>query len=130
MDGYGKRVLVVDDDETTRMLTGIVLEGAGYNVVLARDGFEACHEVNRRHFDVIITDLFMPMLNGTELLGRIHAVHPRIPVILLSGALDHNPDVIKAYAFFACPQKPFAKQGLLTLVRSALELHTTDESAA
>lgn len=130
MDGYGKRVLVVDDDDTARMLLGIVLEGAGYHVVPARDGLEAWSEVTRRHFDAIITDLFMPNLNGIKLLDRIHAKYPEIPVILVSGALGAHSETIKASPFFACMKKPFDRHVLLALVRFAVALPATDVSAA
>lgn len=130
MDGYGKRVLVVDDDETARTLIGILLEDAGYNVVPVCDGLEAWHEVTRRHFDAIVTDFFMPGLNGRELLGRTHQAHPEIPVILVSGAFDDQPAAGKACPFFACLRKPFEKDVLLELVRSAVELPATNVSSA
>jgi two-component system, chemotaxis family, chemotaxis protein CheY len=119
MDGYGKRVLVVDDDEHTRLLMGTLLEGAGYNVVAACDGLDALAEITKRHFDVVITDLNMPTLNGLELLGRIHAIHPQIPVILASGCLSEFLGTPKASQFFACLRKPFENAFFLEIVRVA-----------
>ena len=121
MDGYGKRVLIVDDDEHTRRLMGIMLEQAEYNIVAVRDGLDAMHEVARRHFDAVITDFFMPGLNGGELLKQIHAMRPEIPVILVSGSFHDDPEAVQASQFFACLRKPFENVMLLELLRSAVQ---------
>jgi len=68
MDGYGKRVLVVDDDHHARFLIGALLDYAGYTVVPACDGLAALNELSKRHFDVVVTDFHMPVLSGIELL--------------------------------------------------------------
>ena len=66
MEGYGKRVLVVDDDHHARFLLASLLAGEGYNVVPACDGLTALTELNKRHFDLNITDDRMPRLSGME----------------------------------------------------------------
>lgn len=119
MDGNGKRVLVVDDHEPTRLLMRLALERAGYDVGTSGDGLEALHEVLTRHVDVVITDFAMPTLNGLQLLGRIHGVAPGTPVILVSGS---PPDVRPSddgAAFFASLRKPFDVAVLLELVGDA-----------
>ena len=123
MDGYGKRVLIVDDDEHTRRLIGILLEQAGcYNVVLVPDGLDALYEVKKRHFDAVITDYSMPILNGQQLLGRIHAIRPEIPVILVSAHFPEYPSKVNEAPFFACLRKPFDKTILLELLRTAVHM--------
>lgn len=120
MDGYGKRVLVVDDDEQIRLLMGVVFERAGYNVVPVGDGLDALVEVRKRHFDVVVTDYVMPMLNGQQLFDCIRTMYPEMPVILVSGEL---PDFLAAgrnTPFFACLRKPFDNDVLLELLRSAV----------
>ena len=81
MDGYGKRVLIVDDDHHARFLLGALLEHSGYTVVPACDGRAALNELHKRHFDAVVTDYRMPFLNGIELLQQIHIHYPQIPVI-------------------------------------------------
>ena len=71
MDGYGKRVLVVDDDHHARFLIGALLDYAGYTVVPACDGLAALNELSKRHFDVVVTDFHMPVLSGIELLRQV-----------------------------------------------------------
>jgi CheY-like chemotaxis protein len=60
MIGYGKRALVVDDTETMRLLLAEVLGQEGFAVVQACEGVQALCEMQRRHFDVVITDFHMP----------------------------------------------------------------------
>ena len=64
MIGYGKRVLVVDDDERERQETALVLQQAGFMVVLASDGLLALSKMQQRRFDAVVTDFHMPNLNG------------------------------------------------------------------
>jgi len=134
MDGYGKRVLVVDDDEDVGSLTSMLLEHAGYNVLRVCDAIDALAELKKRHFDVVVTDYSMPTLNGLELLERIRAHAPETPVILMSGLL---PDILAAHKGlrpFACLRKPYERNAFLTLVHSAAHLPSrpdvTDVSAA
>ena len=119
MDGYGKRVLVVEDDENTRALMGILLEHAGYNVVQVCNGRDAWKEIRRRHFDVVVTDWLMPLLNGLELLCRIQAVSPRMSVILVSGNFPEGTAASDNPPWFAALRKPFDNSVFLDLVRAA-----------
>jgi len=116
MDGYGKRVLVVDDDHHARFFMGSLLTGQGYNVVPACNGVTALNELSKRHFDVVITDDRMPQLNGVDFLKQVRVRHPGLPVILASTdayalAQDCHP--------FASIRKPYDQTGLLTVVRLA-----------
>jgi two-component system, chemotaxis family, chemotaxis protein CheY len=132
MDGYGKRILVVDDDDEVRLCMSLLLEDAGYNVIPVCDGLDALHEMKRRHFDAVITDYAMPILNGLELLGCIHAMHPEMPVILVSATVPDYSGALKDDEFFACLRKPFENALLLELVREAVQLpqptYTVDTS--
>lgn len=119
MDGYGKRVLVVEDDEAGRNVLSVLLTRAGYNVIAASDGQEALREMTRRHFDVVVTDYRMPGPDGLEFLSRSRIAWPETPVIMVSG--DH-PDLSKepvqrgAYAWLHEPYEPTM---LLEIVRDA-----------
>lgn len=119
MDGYGKRVLVVDDDENSRSLIGILLEHAGYSVVQVGDGLDALEEIQKRHFDVVVTDWVMPLLNGLELIRRIQEMSPQMPVILVSGSLPKCTEAANVSPWFACLRKPFDNGVFLDFVRSA-----------
>ena len=122
MDGYGKRVLVVDDDENTRRLMGVALERAGYTVVQVCNGLDALNEINKRHFDVVVTDWVMPLLNGVELIHRIQEVSRQVPVILVSGNVPERTAAWNDAPCFAALRKPFDIRIFLDLVRSAAQV--------
>ena len=80
------RVLVVDDSITTRTLEKNILETAGFEVYVAMDGQEAWNMLPQHNFDVIISDVEMPNMNGLQLTARIksNADYQHIPVVLLT----------------------------------------------
>ena len=121
MDGYGKRVLIVDDDHHARFLLGALLDHAGYTVVPACDGRAAMTELHKRHFDAVVTDYRMPFLNGLELVRLIHIHYPLIPVILVSGALPVRDELVLSDCRpLGWLKKPYDKGSLLKLVQSAV----------
>ena len=121
MDGYGKRVLVVDDDMSAGLLMRELLEHEGYNVVVVSNGLNALCELSKRHFDVVVTDYVMPLLDGRELLRQINALYPDTPVILVSGNLPEHLATELGSQPFACIRKPYWNDILIELVRSAVQ---------
>lgn len=120
MDGYGKRVLVVEDDSFARdMLASIFLQ-AGYNVHAASDGQEALMEMKRRRFDSVVTDCHMPRLNGVELLSVARIVWPDTPMVLVSGDQLDMPDLALRHGAYAYVQKPYEPSYLLAIVGEAI----------
>ena len=86
-------VLVAEDSITSRMLIKGILESAGYRVKTAVDGLEAFTALRSEHFDVVVSDVEMPRLNGFDLTARIRAdrAHAETPVILVT-ALESRED--------------------------------------
>lgn len=80
-------VLVVDDERSVRELTARMLRDAGYCTIQAVDGKDALRQLRRADpkVDVIVSDVVMPHLTGTELLVRVREVRPDLPVVLTSG---------------------------------------------
>jgi two-component system chemotaxis sensor kinase CheA len=79
------RVLVVDDSITTRTLEKNILETAGFDVMVAINGLEAWQMITEEPFDVVISDVEMPLMNGLELTERIKtSAYRQTPVILLT----------------------------------------------
>ncbi len=80
------QILVVDDTLTTRALEKNILEGEGYDVAVAVNGQEAWDLLQSRHFDLVVTDIQMPVMDGFELAERIKADEntKRIPVIIVT----------------------------------------------
>ncbi len=85
-DGKQKSILAVDDSITSRMLIKNILEASGYNVVSAVDGADAYAKVTAAPFDLVVSDVEMPKMNGFELTTQIRATDgvADIPVILVT----------------------------------------------
>lgn len=81
-----RRILVVDDSMTTRALLKNVVLSGGYEVSTSHNGQDAWEKLQRDHYDLLVSDVDMPVLNGFELTTRIRASesHGRIPVILVT----------------------------------------------
>jgi EAL domain-containing protein (putative c-di-GMP-specific phosphodiesterase class I) len=80
------RVLVVDDEQSLLRLCARVLEGSGYAVETASDGLSAVGLLETRVFDVILSDISMPGMDGLQLLRRVREIDLDTPVILMTGA--------------------------------------------
>lgn len=120
----GKRILVVEDDESLRRVTQFQLEQAGYQVLTASDGSKALALLEKAPQDLVITDLMMPGISGLELLKRIRADYPETIVILVTafGSVESAVEAMKigAYDFITKPINPDA---LILLINRALEHH-------
>ena len=80
-----KTILLVDDEPSIRIISGALLRRAGYEVMLAADGFEALQRIREKVPDLVITDLRMPNMNGFELLAVLRSKFPQIPTVAISG---------------------------------------------
>jgi two-component system chemotaxis sensor kinase CheA len=79
-------VLVVDDSVTTRLLEKGILENHGYEVTLAVDGVDALEKLANGNFDLVVSDVEMPRMNGFEFTRRLRReeAHRELPVILVT----------------------------------------------
>ena len=128
MNGYGKRVLVVDDDEQIRLLLCLLLEQDGYSVHMATGGTEALDEMMKRRFDAILTDVEMPRTTGLEVLAFCRAIFPRVPVILMSAISEEYRKPAARRGAWAYVEKPFTGDEVLRVLRAACGT-TTEEGA-
>lgn len=122
MSLYEPRVLVVEDDrEMSRFLTELLAE-AGCEVKVASDGLSALELYQQTTFDLVITDLMMPRMKGTELVRRLKALdsHALIVLITAFGSIESAVEAMQAGAFFYVT-KPFRSEDLLIHVQRALE---------
>ena len=116
-------VLVVDDDDTVRLLISGVLEDAGYRVVTARDGVEALEAWSSQHVDCIVTDVNMPNMNGLELIGKLRglATYKFTPILVLTTEMDPNKkQQAKASGATGWIVKPFDPDTLLATIRKVI----------
>ena len=117
-------ILVVDDQEGVRGLLRRELTDRGHTVLEAADGAEGLHLVRRRNgaVDLILSDVVMPQMNGTELATRIGVEFPDVPVILMSAFTPAGvARVGVGDSLVPVLQKPFEPTQLAELVQLALE---------
>jgi CheY-like chemotaxis protein len=117
-----KRVLIVDDCAATRDLLTIILEVEGYEVVCAANGREALAQLRRAPApDVVLLDLMMPVMSGSELLEvmKQNSRLAPIPVVVFSAVGDLEPDPLSLGAA-ACLTKPISEDSVIDRVVSAL----------
>jgi DNA-binding NtrC family response regulator len=117
------RILVVDDIPEWLHVYARILESVGYHVDVEADAALASEKA-KAGYDVVITDIAMPGLDGIELLRRIHQFDPDVPVILITGqpGLESAMHAVDLGAFKYL-SKPVAAETLLTSVQEALRLH-------
>ncbi|MFB3779612.1 MAG: response regulator [Bryobacteraceae bacterium] len=82
------RILLVDDNKLGLSARRSVLAELGYSVTTAPGGLEALEQFERGKFDLLVTDYKMPHMNGVELIGKVRAVEPSLPVIVISGYVE------------------------------------------
>src|SRR5262245_27986805 len=116
-----KQILVVDDELNLRRVLAAQLERDGYDVHTAEDGEQALAVLREHHIDLVITDLRMPKLDGMELLRRVVALDPGLPVVMLTahGTVDNAVEALKTGAFDYIT-KPFDQGEIRAIVRKAL----------
>ena len=122
------RILVVDDDREMCSFLAEILGEEGYIVDAVQDGTAALDLFTRNHFDLVITDLKMPRMTGTELLRRLKEIDPECLVLLLTafGTIDSAVDAMRAGAFHYLT-KPFHTDEMLIQVERAMERRTLRE---
>lgn len=115
-------ILVVDDESSPRELLRSALSEEGFKVKTAKSGEEACQCFDEKYFDLVLTDLKMPGLNGIHLLKKIKARSPETLVILITGyaSLRSAIEAIRegAYDYLT---KPFQLEELYIVVKNAVE---------
>lgn len=111
-----RRILVVDDEPILVRLLARMLTTAGHDVVGARDGREALELAARDRFDLIISDVRMPVMDGPSFLAALRARDAETPFIFLTGYGDHTDAELKRLGAAAVYGKPIASQELVAAV--------------
>jgi CheY-like chemotaxis protein/anti-sigma regulatory factor (Ser/Thr protein kinase) len=115
------RILVVDDDKTTRLVLRKVLTNAGFSTSVAKDGVEALKAIDSGGVDLLLLDVWMPRMNGLELLARIRAsaTRPRVVVMTSDDAPETLLKAVREQAF-RYVHKPVESAALIETVQDAL----------
>jgi len=116
-------ILVVDDEPMALELLHSVLTDAGYEVAVAQSGFE-CLDLFRRDgppYDLVLTDLSMPLMDGEETFQRLRQLAPAAKVVLMAGFVDSGRlDKMMSNGLSGFVGKPFAPVEILAVVTSVL----------
>jgi len=121
------RILVVDDEPLVAETLRDLLAYGGFDVETAENGKKAVDLLTRsHHFDLMITDMKMPEMDGLELLSQVHQLKKNLPVIILTGCATVENGIHSleegAYDYVL---KPFNTEKLMLVVREALESRST-----
>jgi DNA-binding response OmpR family regulator len=114
-------ILLVEDDVNLSTVLADYLRSKEYNVEQANNGVEAWELISIKHYDLIISDIMMPKMNGYELLKLIRQKSEKLPVIILSAKTDRD-DIIHAYEL-GCDDyvsKPFSMDILICKIEAVL----------
>jgi len=122
MQAVSGRVLVIDDDASLRFALEAVLGDAGLSVVASASGAHGMQVFEASGADAVLTDLAMPEMDGLEVLTRLRALDPGVPVIMLTAHGSERVAVaaMKAGAYDYLP-KPFDPDEIVLAVRRAIE---------
>jgi DNA-binding NtrC family response regulator len=118
-----EKILVVDDDEAMCQFLSIMLKKEGYEVTTVRDGQSAIEKVKEDGYDVVITDIKMPGMDGIKVLEGVKAVDPSVPVIIMTGYASQN-SAIEAVnkGAFQYLEKHASNDEVKIVVRNAIEM--------
>lgn len=116
-----KKIMVVDDEDSIRQSLSDVLKDEGFDVILAGDGQEALKMLGKNMPDLVILDIWMPIMDGTEVLKAIKKTHPELAVIMISGHgnIEAAVKAIKLGAYDYI-EKPLSLDGVILTVKRAL----------
>jgi two-component system chemotaxis response regulator CheY len=123
-------VLIVDDVAVVRIAIGLMLERSGHRVEMAGSGNEALAAVARRAPDIVVTDLWMPDLDGLALIKALRADFPAVAVVAMSGgsrqySQQSSLDQARAAGATRLLIKPIDKSDLLAVIAATLDAQPT-----
>lgn len=125
-----KRILIVDDEPSIRMVLRAHLKRSGYQVTAAENGAEAISLLRKEEFHLVVSDLKMPVVGGMEVLAHCQEACPGLPVILITahGTVDSAVEAIKNGATDYVT-KPFDSDELLPIIEKALRTEEKTRTA-
>lgn len=117
-------ILIIEDDVLMRSLCKEMLEHAGYDVIVASNGCEGLKLLDQTSIDLVITDVFMPVRDGLEVIMTLHREKPRIPIIAFTGNTVGR-DFLSAAKHLGARHtiaKPFSATDLIDAVQQQLHV--------
>ena len=117
-------ILIIDDQDIVRQSVRKILEPEGHTLAEASTGKEGLNLVHGQSFDLLITDIFMPEIDGLEVIQKLHQEKPNLKILAITGGgtmggLNLLPQA-KAFGAHATLRKPFLREELLEALQLAL----------
>ena len=118
-----EQILVVDDEPNMlRLLRTILMDKTGYEVTTTNNPLEVSKLLQEKPYDLVVSDLKMPLVDGMDLIDIIKKIDAKLPIIIITayGTLETAEEAVQkgAYDFIT---KPFRKETILITIRRALE---------
>jgi len=131
------RILLVDDDDLVRQSLALRLEAAGHDVTTAVHGGDGLEAFSRVRFDVVISDIFMPEVEGMEFILALRRQCREIPIIVMTGGarrtartspegVEHYLKAARQFGATYSLSKPFSPARLLELIDECVGAPGTD----
>jgi CheY-like chemotaxis protein len=117
------KIVLIEDEPGLRRTTLRVLRSGGHTVDAYENGRPAVEHLERETPDLLVTDIFMPEMEGLETIRRVRALHPELPIIAVSGFSFEDGDylqIAEKFGAVASLKKPFRPVELLELVKRLL----------
>ncbi len=116
------KILVIDDDENIRKVVTTILQDKGYAVDTAETGSEAISKSQQSTYNLMLIDIRLPDMEGTELLSKVHETTPKIRKIIVTGypTLQNAVTAVNEGAD-AYVMKPFDVENMLDTIKKQLE---------
>ncbi len=116
------RILVIDDDENITKVVAAILKDQGYSVDIAGTGTDAIKKTQKNRYDLMLVDIRLPDMEGTEVLTKVHDTTPKIRKIIVTGypTLQNAVTAVNKGAD-AYIMKPFDVEKMLATVKEQLE---------
>ena len=116
-----RKILIIDDEQLMREFLAETLTRSNYRVVCAKDGAEGLKEITTDSFDLIITDIKMPEMNGIELIQQVRKIDKNMPIIVCTAFQYMKDDYELVNANLAAyVTKPFKNDQFRELVKNIL----------
>ena len=115
------KILVVDDKQVIHDFFDITLGYYGHHITVVRDPSEATEIVQQKEFDIAFLDMVMPEKNGVEVLKKLKAVRPHLPVVMMSGySIQEQKDEAVHLGACGCLKKPFEVEDIKRIIKVAI----------
>jgi CheY-like chemotaxis protein len=116
------KILVADDDPVIRKLLCQVLSEDGHKVSLATNGAQVIEKAQKEDFELLLSDVHMPVMNGLETLRTMRSTFPQLPVVMMDSYPDQLVKQAENEGALTCIHKPFDLKELREVIEKVKKL--------